>query len=790
MAGLSPNIRLVDPLDEDQAPLEPVDVDLGNDQPTDEVRDADGNVIRIEHADGSVTISLDGKDISEGEEGGPDNPPGWFDDLSEDIDELELGRIADELLRGIDADIQSRQDWIDDRAEGIKLLGLKISLPGVQGSSDGAPVEGMSKVRHPLLLEAVLRFQANARSELLPTDGPVKIRDDSNNSGKELDELANALEKDMNHYLTTVATEYYPDTDRMLLMVGFGGAGFKKVYNCPLRNRPVSESIDAEDLIVNNAATDLDNAKRITHRIMMKPSVVRRMQIIGAYRDIDLQQPAEATIDAAKEMRSEQQGISLGAVHPEDRDREIYECYCELDIKGFEHKWKGKPSGLEVPYRVTIDLTSRQILSVVRNYDEETKELPVAKKVFVKYPFIPGLGFYDIGLLHVLGNTTNAVTAAWRELLDAGMFASFPGGLIADMGAKQNTNIMRIPPGGFATVKTNGMKIDDAVMPLPYKEPSPALMQLAQHIAEYGQRVGGTAEMAVGEGRQDAPVGTTLAIIDQATKVLNSVHKRLHAAQAEEFQLLVQCFRDNPEAFWQRNRAPAYQWDETTFRQALENYYLVPQADPNTASQTQRMMKTVALVQLAQLAPDLYDVEAVNRQAVRTIGYDPAEFVKKPDGSMSPEAMAQMADIKAKEAKSQADTINAQSSAMLRQAQAHKAIAEANKGPDAQQPPDPAALMSAKADLMNAENDRADQEIRRQEIEVDDKDITIDGMNRAAERKSRLDLANQKMQNDEIQRQHDLEMQRQDMEKIRLQAKLRPKPKPAAGLKPAPKKGE
>ena len=783
--GLSPNIRLVDPVDDE--PQDSGDIEITLD--TDELANGDPNGLRIENPDGSVTLSLDGKPLNGKED---DGPAQWFDNLAEDISPIELTRIAEDLIRGIDDDISSREEWLDNRAEGMKLLGLTITIPGVQSTSDGAPVEGMSKVRHPLLLEAVLRFQANARSELLPTDGPVKIRDDSNNSGTELDDLANALEKDFNHYLTNVATEYYPDTDRMLLMVGFGGDGFKKVYNCPLRNRPVSESIDAEDLIVNNAATDLDNAKRITHRIMMRPSTVKRMQIIGAYRDISLQEPQERQLDAAKEARKEQQGISSTTTNPEDRDREIYECYCELDILGYEHKWKGKPSGLEVPYRVTIDVTSRQILSIVRNFDEpKPKALPVAKRVFVKYPFVPGLGFYDIGLLHILGNTTNALTASWRELLDAGMFASFPGFLIADMGAKQNSNIIRVPPGGGQVVKTNGAKIGDTIMPLPYRDPSPALMQLSENISQYGQRVGGTAELAVGEGRQDAPVGTTLAMIDQATKVMNSVHKRLHTAQSDEFRLLVDCFRENPEAFWQRNDHPAYPWDEDTFRKALDNHYLTPQADPNTASQTQRMMKTVALIQLAQTAPDLYNIEAVNRQAVRTIGYDPDEFIKKPDGSMSPETMKGMAEMAVKKSDAQAKMIDAQANATLKQAQAQKAAKEAQEGPEGQ-PDNSADILQAHAAIMDAQNDHAELGLKAHEIAVNNKDVTMDGENRAADRQSRETMDALKLGEEEKDRQHDVMMQTLEMQKLREQSNLKiaeerakPRPKPVA-KKPNP----
>jgi uncharacterized OsmC-like protein len=768
MAGLNPNIRLV-PEPQEEINLDDIVVIDADEGSSDTELDEAGNVVRIQHANGDITVSVDGGPISRADS---DEPAGWFDNLAEEIEETELSRIGDEILRGIEADIQTRSDWIEDRAQGLKLLGLKIELPGVQGTSDGAPVEGMSKVRHPLLLEAVLRFQANARSELLPTDGPVKIRDDSNNSGAELDKLAAALEKDMNHYLTVTASEYYPDTDRMLFMVGFGGDGFKKVYFCPLRNRPVSESIDAEDLIVNNSATDLESAKRITHRIMMRPSVVKRMQIIGAYRDIPLSEASQPSLNAAQEERNAQQGVSNTVMNHEDRDREIYECYCELDIKGFEHEWKGEPSGLEVPYRVTIDVSSRQILSIVRNYKEEEK-LPTARKVFVKYPFVPGLGFYDIGLLHILGNTTNAVTAAWRELLDAGMFAAFPGFLMAEQGARQNTNIFRVPPGGSATVKTNGMRISDAIMPLPYKEPSGALASLCENISQYGQRLGGTAELAVGEGRQDAPVGTTLAMIDQATKVLNSVHKRLHAAQAEEFQLLKACFRDNPESFWQRNNAPAYHWDQQTFLQALENYYLVPQADPNTASHTQRMMKTMALIQMASQAPDMYDLQAVNRQALRTIGYNPDEFVKKNTGEMSPQTMASMLGMAATQAKMANESAQTQADVALKTAQAQKTLKEAQMGP---QGGNPADMLNAQAALMGAENDRVDLQLKAKQLDVDNKDISIDGQNRSAERDSREKLAMVKLQQSALEMDHEKEMERLNLAKTQAQAASKPKP--------------
>lgn len=747
-----------------------VEIEHGVDKP--ETDDA-GNIMRIEHDDGSISVSLDGEPVERAEADG--NPPGWFDNLVDQIPQGELAGIADELLRGIDDDLESRKDWIEDRAQGIKLLGLKIEIPGLQGASDGAPVEGMSKVRHPLLLEAVLRFQANARSELLPTDGPVKIRTESDKNTVQEDELADALQSDLNHYLTAVAREYYPDTDRMLFMLGFGGTAFKKVYFCPLRGRPVSESVDADDLIVNNSATDLSTAKRITHRVNMKPSTVKRLQILGVYRDIELGTPMFEDKDAVQREKADQQGIAVDARNPEDRDREIYEVYCELDIAGFEHKYKGKVTGLEIPYRVTIDKSSREVLSIVRNYDEPTgeegDELPESRINFVKYTFVPGLGFYDIGLLHILGNTTNAVTAAWREMLDAGMYANFPGFLMADTGARQNTNIFRVPPGGGALVKTGGMPINQAIMPLPYKEPGMALMNLVTNMVETGQRVGTTSELQVGEGRDNAPVGTTLALIDQATKILNAVHKRLHVAQAEEFQLLVRCFREHPESFWCKNKKPARRWDEATFINVINTCDLVPQADPNTASQTQRLMKIMALKQLQAQNPGMYDAKAIDIAAMKAMGWsNPEQFLAPPEkaGQIPPEVQKVIEEIKILKQEADAKSMVAQASvqeaqvegqARIMDAETRRLLAEA-KLAEAQAKagvqPDGGSYreLDAEAKLMDAETRRQDLYLRAAKLGIDadkleresehrEADRVIDFLHRTADRDSRsaLDIA-------------------------------------------------
>ena len=713
--GLVPNIRLDQdqpdlPLGEGQETVIVMDADEDADQPE---MDIDGNVLRIDHGDGSISVSLDGRPIESSKR---KKTEGWHENLAEEMDENALSEIAHRLIKGIEEDIDSRKEWIEDRAQGLRLLGLKIEIPGQQGTADGAPVEGMSRIRHPLLLESVLRFQANARAELLPTDGPVKVRVDSNQDGPEMDQQAEYLERDFNHYLTAVAKEYYPDTDKMLFMLGFGGSAFKKVYYCPLRNRPVSETVDADDLIVNNEATDLSNARRITHRISMRPSVVKRMQIIGAYRDVDLGQTKQKELDAVQKEKNAIQGLQDDINVAEDRDREIYECYCELDIPGYEHQIDGEPSGLEVPYRVTIDVSSKQILNIVRNYDEEDQELPEANTHFVKYDFVPGLKFYGMGLLHILGNTTNGLTAVWRELLDAGMYSNFPGFLYAKTSGRQNSNIFRVPPGGGAQIDTAGMPIQQAVMPLPYKEPSGALAAFAETISQYGQRLGGTAEMQVGEGKAEAPVGTMLAMIEQSQKLLNSVHKRMHAAQADEFQLLAQCFREHPESFWQRNKRPANKWSEKTFLDALDNYELVPQADPNTASHIQRVMKVTALVQMAQTAPTLYNLEAVNREALLTLGWNNANSLLRDqvNNPQSPDPQAQAAQMAG-----QAAMITAQSKMM----EAQIKVAETQKKMGGGQGLSP------------------EEQVKMAEIQQKNIDAQLDATNRKRDRESRERIA-------------------------------------------------
>lgn len=608
--------------------------------------------MKVRHPDGSVVVDFDPKS----QEAGPQDEDEFYGNLAKRMSEGDLGSVATDLMEGIQRDDDSRREWLDTRALGITLLGTKLEKPRSDTGLSGAPLEGMSTVRHPLLISSVVSFQAQARGNLLPAAGPVKVRNDSppppvsppqalpptdskalpmtpapgpSNAAQDIadslagkDVLSQALEKDMNHYLTSTATEYVPDTDRMLFLIALGGDGFKKVYNCPIKRRPVSESVDAEDLIISNHNTDLQSSGRVTHRIFMRKSVLRRMQILGAYLDVEVPVPPMPQKTAVDKKKEEIEGINSAYNRPQDNDYEIYECYCELDLNEFApRQFKGK--GVPLPYRVTLEKESKQILDIRRNWRKEDEQC-VAKQFFVQFPFIRGLGFYGLGFIHLLGNTTNALTAAWREMLDAGMFNCFPGFLYAKGVGRQNTNQFRVPPGGGIGIDVGAQQsIKDAIMPLPYKEPGPSHTAFIQHVEEVGQKLGATGDISVGEGKQDAPVGTTLALIEQASKVIDSAHKRLHAAQAEEFKLLKERFQEDPEAFWRHNRNPTVQWQKDQFIEALKHNDLVPVADPNNPTSLHRIAKAMAIKQLQQGNPALYDAQAVDMRIMRIVDIDP-----------------------------------------------------------------------------------------------------------------------------------------------------------------------
>ena len=623
--------------------------------------------VKVELPDGSVTISFGGQQKSE-EEGNKD----FHENLAMQLDNSTLGQISNELVRLIEQDNESRQELLQQYVMGLDLLGTKIEAPRSNASDGSTAVEGQATVRHPLLLESIVRFQANARGELLPSGGPVKIRNDGLDSAN-INAQAEALEKDFNHYLTVTASEYYPDTERMFFALGFGGTAFKKVYYCPIRRRPVSEFISIPEIIVSNAETTVSTAQRITHVIKMSPSTLKRLQLVGMYRNVILSSAQPPKNNVVDDKLEQLMGvIPRNISNTDNQPREIYECYCELDLPGYEHEDDEGPTGLQLPYRVTIDKTSAEILEIRRWWKEDDEQC-LRRQVFVDYIFVPGFGFYGLGLLHLVGNTTMALTAGWRLCIDNGMFANFPGFLYAKQAGRQNTNEFRIPPGGGMPIDTAGGPIQSAVMPLPYRSVDGQFLNLLQLIETSGQRMASTSETNVGEGNSEAPVGTTIALIEQAQKVISAVHKRMHAAQAREFQLLKDLFKECPEAFWENNKYPAYQWTPETLTTALDNINLVPVADPNTPSHAVRIQKAMAIKQLQTQNPTLYDPKKVDERILTMLGIEDAMdlFVPPPPPMPPPpdpamvmaqakmiDSQAKMAEVKVKEAHAVSDAQN------------------------------------------------------------------------------------------------------------------------------------
>lgn len=577
-----------------------------------------------------------------------------FDDnLAEFISGSESGRIVDMLLDGIDQDERDRSEWLDQRAMGIDLLGMKLERPsGMSGGAASAPLDGMSRVRDPILLDAVLRSQANAYAELCPSAGPVKIV----NYGDEntiTDKMAEDLEKDLNYFFTQTASEYYPDTRNMLGMTVYASGMFKKVYWHPLEERPISESVDGADLILPSNTVTLKKAIRITHAIDMDQTTMKRMQVMGVYRNVPLGIPTPQP-DTLKAKTAATAGMAARSQRAEDQQYSVMEVYCRLDLEGYEHHKGGRPTGLPLPYRVVIDKDSRTLLELRRNWDEEDNEEGLeqgsveAKIPFVAFPYITAgfAGIYGIGLLHIMGNVAMALTAMLREGIDAGMFANFPGGLIVKPATRQLTNEIRVAPGTLAPVDIGGLgDISKAIMPLPYKDITQGLIELMQMMREVGSKVGGSAEMPVGEGKADAPVGTTLAMIEQATKVEGSVHKSFHAAQAEEFRLFKELFKQDPSSIYKTNKRPSLDAPDMVqriakFKAALDNIDLVPASDPNVPSHIHRLAKAQTLKQLTMGNPAYNQTEVDSDVAAMLQIDDFQRYIIPQNPNQPPDPMA------------------------------------------------------------------------------------------------------------------------------------------------------
>jgi len=617
--------------------------------------DADGT-ISIPTEDGGVVVHLNPPRADQGE---IDDPAKFYENIVSRLGEGELMTIANSLHEAIQADDESRSEWLANRAAGMDLLGLKMDDPR---NSDGASaVDGQSIVTNPLLLDGVLRGWANAQAELLPAEGPCKIADYSDLPSQQKDELGEALQRDMNYYLTTVATEFGPETSHMLLWgCYFGGSGFKKVYTHPLKKRPYSEAVSPENLIVSDATKDFDACERITHVISMRQTVMKRYQIKGIYREIALAPPTPTSNQVSEEI-AQTQGVASNKQRPEDMPYTLWETQCELDLDTFAPaQFKGK--GVPLPYLVTMDKDSMTILSIRRDWKPEDEDC-ARKKMYVKYPYVPGPGFYGTGLVNILGNASAAMTAAWRMCLDAGMFANFPAFLIDKLAGRQNTSNFRAGPGEGIPIETGGRDIDKVVTKLPYHEAGQGLMTLMDKITEQSKAVGGAPDIPIGEGVQNVPVGTMLAHIEQATKVMAAAHKGQHRALDEELSLYADLFRENPEAFWKGNKRAKGYWSVQKLIQALDERTLVPKSDPNVPSHIHRVMKAVALVELAGTPlGKLMDMHEVLRRVLGAMREEIAGLILPKDPNPPPpdaDTLAAIAKGKEADAKMKATEVNA-----------------------------------------------------------------------------------------------------------------------------------
>ena len=604
---------------------EPINVII-EDGSGESVRHIDGN-IEIDTPDGGVVVQFNPQAQSDPSN---DNPAEFYSNIAGKLGESQRMTIANELIEAINADDMSRQPSLANRTKGMDLLGLEMADPK---SGDGAAaMDGMSVVNNPLLLEAILKDWANAQSEFLPAGGPCKVEDVEDDPDQATQDLADAYERDMNYFLTSIATEYGPETSHMLLWGrAFGGAGIKKVYMHPMKKRPTSEEVDVKDFIVSDATKDLKSCERITHQIPMRQSVMKRMQMKGFYLDIHLT-PPQQTANAVDEKTASIQGVAAIQARPEDQPYTLYETQCELDIDEFAPKeFKGR--GIPLPYLVTIDKDSQQMLALRRDWKPEDEDC-MRKRMYVKYPYVPGPGFFGTGLLHILGNSTAAMTAAWRMALDAGMLANFPAFLLAKLGGRQNTSDMVLQPGTGTLIETNGQPISEVVANLPYHEAGAGLMALMDKITQQSKDVGASASIPVGEGVKDVPVGTMLAHIEMATKLMAATHKLAHQAQDEEIGLIADLFRENPESFWKGNKtkfARQFGWTEEKLLQALNTVTLVPKSDPNIPSHIHRQMRAVALVEL-QAGPlgALMDPMETLKRVLHAMREDPNGLVKEP----------------------------------------------------------------------------------------------------------------------------------------------------------------
>ena len=549
--------------------------------------------------------------------------------LVEFIDEDILQKIASDLMSSIEGDKQSRSEWEKTYKEGLEYLGMKFDEQRSQ------PFEGSSGVVHPLLAEAVTQFQAQSYKEMLPAKGPVKTEIVGART-IETESQAERVQAFMNYYIMNVMKEYDPELDMLLFYLPLAGSAFKKVYFDFVTNKAVSKFIPPEDLIVPYEASDMSSAERITHAISMSLNEVKKQQITGFYANVDIPETnyGEDTSDIEGAI-DEIQGVSPS--YKEDRNRTIYEIHTVLDIEGFEDlDANGEPTGLKLPYIITIDENSETVLAIRRNYIEQD---PLKNKInyFVQYKFLPGLGFYGLGLSHMIGGLSKASTSILRQLIDAGTLANLPAGFKA-RGMRIRDEDEPLQPGEFRDIDTTGGSLRENLIPLPIKEPSNVLMQLLGLLVDSGKRFAAIADMNVGDSNQAMPVGTTVALLERGTKVMSAIHKRLHYAQKIEFELLAKVFAEYlpPSYPFQAGTAP----NEIKQQDFDGRVDIVPVSDPNIFSQSQRVTLAQELLMMVQSNPEIHGQQGMYEAYKRmyaALGVDNVESLIPPPPDMTPQ---------------------------------------------------------------------------------------------------------------------------------------------------------
>ena len=568
--------------------------------------DAEGDPdieIEIENPD-AVHIGLDGMEIDIEPEGDPD-----FDaNLAEEMDEGELESLGAELSGDIDNDLNSRADWEKMYKDGITLLGLKFE-------ERVEPWDGACGVFHPMITEAVVRFQSETIMETFPAGGPVKAAIIGKDTPEKID-AAHRVEEDMNYQLTEKMPEFRNEHERMLWNLPSAGSAFKKVYYDPSIARQISIFIPAEDIILPYGASEIASCHRVTHRMHKTKNELTRLMYAGFYRDIDVGEPQKLRTEI-QEKKDKETGFT--ATH--DERFELFECHVDLDLPGYEDKDdSGEPTGIALPYVVTMVRGTNKILSVRRNW-KESDELKLKRQHFVHYQYIPGYGAYGFGLFHLIGGFAKSATSILRQLVDAGTLSNLPGGL-KSRGLRIKGDDTPIAPGEFRDVDVGSGSIRDNILPLPYKEPSAVLAGLMDKIIDEGRRFASTSDMQVSDMSANAPVGTTLAILERTLKVMSAVQARVHYALRQELKLIAGIIRDYTDEDYN------YEPEEGPVTAKKSDYSLVdvlPVSDPNAATLSQRVVQYQAVIQLAQSAPQIYNLPQLHRQMLDVIGIKNAD---------------------------------------------------------------------------------------------------------------------------------------------------------------------